>query len=55
MSNECGRPCELDEEEIAEAAVEEAFAEVLGAVSTEQLVEALRARGYRVVLEGKDP
>jgi hypothetical protein len=51
--NECGKQCELTDEEIAEAAVEEAMAEVLHSASTEQLCEALRARGYRVTLVGE--
>jgi hypothetical protein len=52
---QCGTTCELDEEEIAEAAVEQAMAEVLAAATTEQLRDALRALGWRVVLESEDP
>jgi hypothetical protein len=53
MSEDCGRECEIDEEEIAEAAEEQAMAMVLGAATTEQLRDELRSRGYRVILEDR--
>lgn len=52
MTDQCGAPCELTDEEVAEAAVDEAMTEVLQAAPTERLIEALKARGYtKVILE----
>jgi hypothetical protein len=54
MDDRCGTECEVDADEAADAAFDEAMGEVLRHATTEQLRDALRALGWRVILEA-DP
>lgn len=54
MERRCGSPCDVEPEEqeaLDDAEWQEAVAEFLGKLSTEQLRDALKGRGYKVTLE----